>query len=236
MEVFGHARVDRCVFVCDEAVVDLGHVPGGVDVAEVCVAWMGAGREARARRRFPAMVWPARSMRMSIWSGADLCGDVGVFEGGDVAPVVGVGFEAVGDGVGELVGGVAEDFELGGVVKREEVFDEEGDGVLAEVGGEVADAEAARGGAVVGVGGGGELGGVGVAFGSAPAAVETASEDEFGGLIQSVFEGEEVGGEDELVVGGAIEVMAEGREGFVDLAEVAEGDGDGGEGVEEVGV
>ena len=67
------------------------------------------------------------------------------------APVVVEGLEPASGGVREGNVGVAEEFDLCGIVVGEEGFDEVADGVGAQVGGAVTDAEAAVGGAVVGV-------------------------------------------------------------------------------------
>ncbi len=64
-------------------------------------------------------------------------------KGADVSPDVGVLLETRGECVVKLDGGVAIDFELGAVVGGEEWEDESADGMGAEVGGDVADAEAA---------------------------------------------------------------------------------------------
>ncbi len=82
---------------------------------------------------------------------ADEVGRAVVGEGRDVAPVIGVLLQARGDVVAAEDVGVAEAFDLLWVVIREKGFEEEADGVVVEIGGEVADAEGAVGGGVVGV-------------------------------------------------------------------------------------
>src|SRR6266542_4690153 len=96
-----------------EAVVDLGQA-GGVGVAEVgdldgC-GFAGEEGQAVARRVAGQVDEDLDGV------GGDRVGGVVVGEGGDVAPGVGVGAELVGECVVAGVVGVAEDFELIGVV------------------------------------------------------------------------------------------------------------------------
>ena len=74
--------------------------------------------------------------------GADLGGDRIVTHAHGRAPVVGQSLEPLGDRVGVAHLGVAEELDLGPVVGGEPGADEEAGGVVAEVGGDVADAQA----------------------------------------------------------------------------------------------
>jgi len=75
-----------------------------------------------------------------------------VGQAGAVVPDVGGFLEAVGDSVGIGDAGVAVDFKLGMIVGFQERDDKKRFGLGAEIGGDVADADTARGGAVVVVG------------------------------------------------------------------------------------
>ena len=151
---------------------------------------------------------------------ADLVEGVLVGEVGEGMPLVGGGAEAGGDFVGLEIVGIAGDMEVGMVVGFQQGEEEEGDGVEAEVGGDVADAEGAVGGAVD-VGwrrGGGDVERVG------PAAACFVELGGGGGGVVAV-------GEEVIVVGGG-EVgeegdgLAEGGECGIVLGEILE-DGSG---------
>ncbi len=74
---------------------------------------------------------------------ADQVGSLRVSERGDVAPVIGRdrGLQACGGRIGAMNVGIAEDLDAVGVVRGEQAFEKEGDGVVAEIGREVGDAE-----------------------------------------------------------------------------------------------
>ena len=97
-----------------------------------------------------------RSTRMSIWSSADLVGDLLIGEAGDMSCRQASYQRGFLMQFGGFVGGgvvvVAGDVDAFGVVGFEDGEEEEGDGVFFEVGGDVADFEFAVGVAVVGVG------------------------------------------------------------------------------------
>ena len=233
MKMFGSARgIGQIV---DEPVIDLRHA-GGVDVAKIADL-DGGGSGAEGEEAIAGGVAGEIDEDVDLVD-ADLLRDLRVFQQRDVAPVVGVVglvgvlLEALGHRITEEVGAVAENFELLRVVPGEEVFDEEGHGVLAEVGGDVADAQAARGGAVIRMRRHGDFCGIRVVRGPPDVFVEDRLRLRFG----EVLEREEVAGEEGLVVRCAFEVMAERGEGVFGLAEVAQRDGDAGVCIEKIGI
>ena len=156
---------------------------------------------------------------------ADELGELLIVEVGGVAPGVGVGTDALGDGVGVGDVRVEENFEVLVVMGGEERNGEEGLAVVAEVGGDVADAEAAMRVTIVGRGaeGTGEVGGETLI----PLGVFLV--DRLGIVL-----GEELETEEEVLGGGEIGADfnggAEEGESFIKLANDNKGAGEVGEG------
>jgi hypothetical protein len=202
-----------------EAVVDGGDA-GGVGVAGV--ADLDGGGLAGVDEEAVAAHVLVEVDEDVDFVGADGVGDgfIGAFV--DVAPDVGALAMAEGVEVGLGDVGVAEDFEAGLVVVFEEGGEVEAEGVLAEFGGEVADAEAAFGVAVIVEGEDGALEGADEGFVVLAEFLEDGVVGKGGVVVHGVDEvAEEDGGELE-VEGLAVlgEGVVEAALVLVDVAEV----------------
>lgn len=212
-ELFGVQRfglADGIAHGVGEAVVDRGE-SGGIGITDP----RGLHRRGAAREDEEAVVGGvAGEIDQDVERvAADEIGGSVVIEVGEVAPVFGVGAETRGETVGRADVGVTENLEARAVVRGEDGFDEVGDGVVVEIGREVADAEAARA-----QGGRGERrrgGGEGRGVGRVPAAVLG---EKFGGREV----GQRVEREEEIAVraGGGLqgEGGAEVDDGFGEMA------------------
>ena len=127
---------------------------------------------------------------------ADEVGNLIVAQAHGRAPMVGKLPEAVGCSIGPCHLGVAEDLDLGPVVMGKDGLDEVAGGVLAEVGGEVGDAQAATRARIIVEGGSGGkmLPGVGCIEAT------VLGEDVLGALGGVVVEAEEQVGVGQLVI------------------------------------
>ncbi len=142
---------------------------------------------------------------------ADFVGELGVGEICRVVEVVGEGLEVGGDGVGRFRVGVEEGFDLRFVVELEDGEEEEANGVGAEFGGDIGDAEDFFGGLFVGVVVRNGVEGFGVAAGEFFVFVEEGFH--FQGGVEE--KGVEEGAVDVGAFGGEGEGAAEVGEGFV---------------------
>ncbi len=202
-----------------EAVVDGGEAGGAGVAGETDLDGCGFSGEEEWAVAAHVLVEVDEDVDVVV---ADHFGELFVFDVADVLPAVGVEFELEGEGVFVADVGVAEDFEVGVVMVGEERGEIMAEGVVAEFGGDVADAETAIGGAVVGVRGGDGGEGLGVEAIEIEVGLVDGVGVEGGVILHDV---EEIAG-DPGGVGLDFEGFAVVGDGFIEEAEIFEGVGE----------